>query len=53
MEDLLTKDVSPEVLRTFLATVASRDDYPQNLGYLSEGATDGQVVALAKEVLKS
>jgi putative ATP-dependent endonuclease of OLD family len=53
MEDLLAKEVSPDVLRTFLMEAAFRDDYPQNLGYLPEGATDGQVVALARKVLKS
>ena len=53
IEDLLIKEVNPKVLRTFLTAVASRDDYPQNLGYLPEDATDTQVIALAKEVLKA
>ena len=38
--------------RAFLVTVASRDDYPRHLGYLLQGATDEQVVTLAREVLK-
>ena len=53
IEDLLIKEIaSPDALRAFLTTVASRDDYPRHLGYLTQGATDEQVAALAKEVLK-
>ena len=52
MEDLLVTEVSPAALRRFLAAAASRDDYPRHLGYLPEGATDEQVVALARKVLK-
>jgi putative ATP-dependent endonuclease of OLD family len=53
MEDLLVTEVSPAALRRFLAAAASRDDYPVDAGFLSEAATDGQVMALAKEVLKA
>ena len=53
IEDLLVTEISPDILRRFLTAVASRGDYPQHLGYLPEGATDGQAVALAKEVLKA
>jgi len=53
MEDLLISEVSPVALRRFLAAVASRDDYPHEAGDLPDGATDAQVVALAKEVLKA
>jgi hypothetical protein len=42
----------PARARAFLITVASRDDYPRHLGYLLQGATDEQVVTLAREVLK-
>jgi CheY-like chemotaxis protein len=42
----------PARARAFLITVASRDDYPRHLGYLLRGATDEQVVTLAREVLK-
>jgi hypothetical protein len=40
------------MLRRFLAAVTSREDYPGEVGYLPEDATDEQVVALAKKVLK-
>jgi putative ATP-dependent endonuclease of the OLD family len=53
IEDLLVSEVCPRALRAFLTTVASRDDYPQHLGYLPQGATEPQVVTLAKEVLKA
>jgi putative ATP-dependent endonuclease of OLD family len=53
VEDLLVTEISPNILRTFLTAVASRGDYPRHLGYLPEGATAGQAVALAKEVLKA
>lgn len=53
IEDLLVTEISPDILRTFLAAVASRGDYPRHLGYLPEGATAEQAVALAKEVLKA
>ena len=52
MEDLLIAEVRPAALRRFLAAVTSRQDYPGEVGYLPEGATDEQVVALAKKVLK-
>lgn len=52
IEDLLISEVGPRALRAFLATVASRDDYPRHLGYLPQGAADSQVVTLAREVLK-
>ena len=44
IEDLLVTEISPDILRTFLAAVASRSDYPQHFGYLPEGATDEQAV---------
>ena len=53
MEDLLISEVSPVALRRFLTAVASRDDYPHEAGDLPEGATDVEVVALAKDVLKA
>ncbi len=53
IEALLVTEISPDVLRAFLTTVASRTDYPQHLGNLPAGATDEQAVALAKEVLKA
>jgi putative ATP-dependent endonuclease of OLD family len=53
IEDLLVTEISPDILRAFLIAVASRGDYPRHLGYLPEGATDEQAVALAKEVLKA
>jgi putative ATP-dependent endonuclease of OLD family len=52
MENLLITEVRPAALRRFLAAAASREDYPSEVGYLPEGATDEQVVALAKKVLK-
>ena len=52
MEDLLITEVRPAALRRFLAAATSREDYPSEVGYLPEGATDEQVVALAKKVLK-
>ena len=42
----------PARARAFLITVPSRDDYPRHLGDLLQGATDEQVVTLAREVLK-
>jgi len=53
IEDLLVAEISPAVLRTFLAMAASRADYPQHLGYLPEGASDDEVIRLARNVLKA
>jgi len=53
IEDLLVSEISPAVLRKFLAAVASRADYPQHLGCLPEGATEDEVICLARNVLKA
>lgn len=53
IEDLLVTEVSPDILRTYLSTVASRDDYPQYLGYLPGGAADEEAIQLAKEILEA
>jgi putative ATP-dependent endonuclease of the OLD family len=53
MEDLLISEVSPVALRRFLTAVAARDDYPHEAGDLPECATDVEVVALTKDVLKA
>jgi hypothetical protein len=53
MEDLLTAEVSPTVLRKFLSVVAARDDYPNEASKLADGGGDEQVAAVAKAVLKA
>jgi putative ATP-dependent endonuclease of OLD family len=53
IEDLLVAEVSPAILRDFLAAVASRADYPQHLGYLPDGAPERDVIRLARNVLKA
>jgi putative ATP-dependent endonuclease of the OLD family len=53
IEDLLVAEISPAVLRKFLATAASRPDYPQHLGYLPEGASEDEAIRLARNVLKA
>jgi putative ATP-dependent endonuclease of OLD family len=53
IEDLLVSEISPAVLRKFLAAVASRADYPHHLGCLSEGALEDEVICLARNVLKA
>lgn len=53
IEDLLVTEINPDVLRKFLTAVASREDYPQHLGYLPEAATDDQAILLARKVLKA
>jgi putative ATP-dependent endonuclease of the OLD family len=51
IEDLLVNEITPDVLRKFLATVAGRTDYPQQCGTLPGQATDQEVISLSRDVL--
>jgi putative ATP-dependent endonuclease of the OLD family len=53
MENLLAAEVSAAALRRFLSVVATRDDYPHDAGRLGDGASDEEVAALVKKVLKA
>lgn len=53
IEDLLIAEIPTRVLRTFLLTVATRPDYPQHCGHLSDAATDDDIACLARKVLRA
>lgn len=53
IEELLVTEIDTDVLRRFLANVATDSDYPQHCGYLPDPATDADVVALARKVLRA
>jgi len=52
-EDLLAAEVTPAVHRRFLEQAAQHPDYPTDKGYLSATASDDDVIALSKAVLKA
>jgi len=52
-EDLLAAEVPSSVHRKFLQLAAEHPDYPTDKGYLKEGATDDEVIALSKVVLRA
>jgi len=52
-EDLLINEVPPVVHRRFLERAKDHPDYPTDKGYLKVGATDEDVIAMSKEVLKA
>ncbi|HUY47301.1 MAG TPA: AAA family ATPase [Streptosporangiaceae bacterium] len=53
IEDLLVAEISPDILRKFLTTAATRDGYPRHLGCLPLSAPDDEVICLARKVLKA
>ncbi|MBT2487747.1 AAA family ATPase [Streptomyces sp. ISL-96] len=52
IEDLLTQEIAPTVLRRFLVSVAQRPDYPTKCGSLRDGMDEQAVRKLAWDVLK-
>jgi len=53
IEDLLATEIDPGVQRQFLATAATRSDYPQQCGLLPASAADADVRRLTRDVLKA
>ena len=53
MENLLAAEAPPAVHRRFLERVRDHPDYPTDKKNLKEGATDEDVIALSKAVLKA
>lgn len=53
IEQILVKQVSTHVLRSFLDEVVQRDDYPTSHPYVAEQVADGDLAALAMKVLKA
>jgi putative ATP-dependent endonuclease of the OLD family len=52
-EDLLAAEVPLAVHRRFLAQAKDHPDYPTDKGYLNAGASNEDVIALSKAVLKA
>ncbi|WP_185804734.1 hypothetical protein [Pontivivens nitratireducens] len=50
---MLAAEVSPAVHRRFLDQAKDHPDYPTDKGYLKDGDSDDDVIALSKQVLQA